>query len=149
MSILNQILDELKQSMKDRDTEKLGLLRQVKAAMQNDMIEKGVDMLEDNDVITLLKREVKRRKESIAEYKKADRNDLAETEHKELGFLQAYLPAQLSDDDIRSHIETFLSGKSDVTMADFGTIMSGIMEEIGDKVDGSSVSRILKELLSK
>ena len=96
----------------------------------------------------MLKSEAKKRKDSAESYHQAQREDLAQTEEKEIGIIQKYLPEQLSDDQIREEIKNIIS-ENNFTASDFGKAMGIVMKHFAGKADGQEVSRILKEEISK
>lgn len=147
MSLHSTIVDDLKEAMKSKDAKRLSLLRQLKAALQNEAIEQGVEVLPDGDIIKIIKREVKRRKESIQEYAAAGRDDLVAVEETELNYLEGYLPQQMSEEEVSQALSRLFEGK-ELVPSDFGKYMSEAVKELGENADGSMISRLLKNMIS-
>uniref|UniRef100_UPI002583DC50 GatB/YqeY domain-containing protein n=1 Tax=uncultured Enterococcus sp. TaxID=167972 RepID=UPI002583DC50 len=101
MSLLTTLNEDMKQAMRAKDKETLQVIRMLKASIQNEQIKKGQD-LNDEEELTVLSREMKQRRDSLAEFEKADRTDLADKVKKEIVIVENYLPAQLSEEEIRA-----------------------------------------------
>ncbi len=140
--LLDQIQTEIGMAMKARDQAKVDCLRFLVGAAFNLAIEKGKDyQLTDSDVLAVITKQVKTHKESIEMFEQAKRQDLVTKEQAELAILQGYLPAQMSDDDLRSKIKDL---KAANPSADFPTLMKLVMAELRGKADGAQVAEILK-----
>ena len=144
--IADQIRADLTASMKARDSQKTSTLRMVQAAIKNEEIEKGGE-LEDADVLAVIKRSVKQRKDSIEQFEKADRQDLADKEKAELAILDAYMPAQMSDEVLEALVKDTIVAVGGESKKDMGKVMKAIMAEHRDTVDGKKVQGILGRLL--
>lgn len=149
--MLHQQIDaELKSALKSGEKEKAGVLRFLISAIKNYQIEqklKGEEFLADEDIITVVKRQVKQRKDSIAEYEKGGRSDLAEKEKAELAILENYLPAQADESKIR---EVVKAKKTELGIADksgFGRLMGAAMAELKGQADGDAVKKVVEEEL--
>lgn len=132
--------------MKGGDSFKVGTLRMVVSAIQNREIEKrakSADPLTEDEIIEVLRREVKKRRESIEIYGNAGRSDLKEKEELELKIIQSYLPAELTEDEI----ENIVTGVMSAGEKEFGKIMKTVKEQIGGRADGKLVSDIVKKHL--
>ncbi|MDI6777709.1 MAG: GatB/YqeY domain-containing protein [Patescibacteria group bacterium] len=150
VNIHQQIENDLKSALKSADKEKTGILRFLISAIKNHQIEKraqGEKYLSDEDIILVVRRQAKQRKDSISEYEKGGRADLVQKEKKELEILGSYLPAQMNDDEIRKIVEAKMAkfGISDKT--GFGKLMGAVMKELQGKADGSIVKKIIEEKL--
>lgn len=142
-----RILKELMQAMKDQDKEKLAVLRSVKGAMQLEEINLKHE-LDDNEVIGVLARQIKMRKESIVEFAKGNRTDLIDQANKEIDILNIYMPEQLSEEEVLKLIdEAFLSVKPE-SSKDMGKVMAYLTPKLKGKADMSYVSKIIKEKLN-
>lgn len=140
--LLDQIQSELNAAVKNRDQVRVDTLRFLLGAIFNFQIEKGKDYVaSDNDVLNVIAKQVKTHKESIEMFQKAGRQDLVDREQSELKILQGYLPAQLSDEEIKNKIEEI---KKNNPGADFGTLMKAAMAELRGKADGAKVAEWLK-----
>lgn len=151
MSLIDKINEEFKKAMALKDELKVSTLRMLKAGIQNLEIELRAKRKELNDesVLEVVSREVKRRKESIEAFVKGLRQDLADKERKELEILLSYLPAQLSDDQLREIVQKKIKEIGATSPADFGKVMGPVAKETKGKADGNRLSQIVKEELGK
>lgn len=146
MSLLDKLNADLKDAMRSKDLVVRDTLRMVIAGTKNLRIELGRE-LTDEDVVTILKRGVKTRKDSLEQYEKAGRADLAATEEAELEVLAGYLPKALSEDETRAIVEALIAELGLESKRDMGTLMKTVMARHGASVDGKLVSRFAGELL--
>jgi uncharacterized protein YqeY len=144
--ISDKISNDLKEALKSGDRSKVSILRMVKAAIKNKEIEKG-SPLNDEEILGILRSFVKKANESIEQFSKAGRTELAEKEKTELGIIQDYLPQQIGEDEIRRIISDVVSGSGAAGPKDMGKIMKGVMEKIKGQADGKLVSSLVKEAL--
>jgi uncharacterized protein YqeY len=145
MVTLATIESDLQSALKERNRMKADTLRSLKTRIQNDQIAKGKE-LEENDILALVRSEVKRRKEAAEAFSNGRRAELAQKENDELAVLQAYLPAQLGDDQVAAKIDQLIAVNS-WTVKDFGPAMGKLKAEFGDTADGSTISKLLKDKL--
>ena len=138
---------DLQQAMRAKDAEKLGVLRMVKAAIINFKIDKKKESLEDGDVVEILQKQAKQRRESLESFEKAGRKDLADKEKKELTILEIYLPKQLSDAEIKAIAQQVIAKTGAKTKADMGKVMKDLMPLVKGKADGKKVNEVLGSLL--
>jgi uncharacterized protein len=145
-----KLKEELKQSMLARDVLKTSVLRMLLSAINYYEIQKGGAGYEatDEDVLSVIQKEVKQRRDSIEEYKKAARQELVDKETKELEMLQVYLPKQMSEEEIKALVEEAIIQTGAKTMADMGKVMGALMAKVKGKADGGIVSKIVRESLS-
>lgn len=150
MTSRQQLQEELKQSMLAKDELKTSVLRLLLSAINYYEIQKGGAGYEasDEDVLSVIQKEVKQRKESIEQFKAANRGELVDKEQKELEILQTYLPAQISEDQIREIVKETIREIGAATAAEMGKVMAALMPKVKGKADGSLVSKIVKEELS-
>ena len=147
MSLLQKLNDDLKSALKAGDAGKLGTLRMLSASIKNQAITKGKDaVLSDEEVMEVLRREAKKRKESVEAFEKGGRPELAAKEKKELALVEAYLPQQMSREETAAAVEKILAGLADKSNA--GLVMKAVMQELKGKADGKLISEIVKEKLS-
>jgi uncharacterized protein len=146
--LANQITEDLKKSMKERNELKTSVLRMVKSALKNKAIELKKDTLEDTDAIKVLQKEVKQRRDSVAEYEKANRKDLADKEASEINILETYLPKQLSDNELKDIVKKALDAAGITSKADMGRAMKEVMPAVKGQADGKRVSQAVASLLS-
>ncbi len=152
MSLEKQINTELVQALKDKAELKLSVLRMVRAALINKKVEQKMDKsqeLDDQAVIAVLKSEVKKRQDSIASYREADRMDLVDKEQQEVEVIQNYLPAQMSEQALQTMIQQTIQEQGASSPADFGKVMGAVMAKTQGQADGQTVSALVKQLLSQ
>jgi len=146
MSVMERLDQDMKQAMKDKAALKLSVIRMVKAALKNEEINKG-RLLSDDEVLTILTRELKQRRESLHEFEKARREDLASKAREEITVLAAYLPAQLSEAEIREIVREAIAAANATSKKEMGKVMGAIMPKVKGKADGSLVQKIVSEEL--
>ena len=141
-----QLDDDLKSAMKSRDALRLSVLRMLKSAAKYAEIEKG-EPLTDDDVLQVVARECKRRRESIEQFEKGNRPDLVAKESAELEILKRYLPEQLDETEVIGIAREVISELHAASKADKGKVMGALMQKVRGKADGRLVNRIVDELL--
>ena len=144
MNLLEKIETDLKNAIKSGDVLRAGTLKMLKSDISYEKGKTGKDLGEDQ-VIEIVSRAAKRRKESIKEFKKGNREDLAEKESAELAIVEEYLPRQLSREEIEGHVMKKLAEHGEISQKDAGRIMGEIMKDLKGKADGSLVKAILGE----
>lgn len=140
-----KILKDIVEAMKEKDKEKLSVLRMVKGAMQLEELEKKKE-LDDIEVTLLLQKQIKTRKDSIIEFEKGARNDLINQTKKEINILEKYMPAQLTEEEIKKEVEVAFTKVKPETQKDIGKIMKELSSLKG-KADMTIVNKIVKEKL--
>lgn len=145
MTIELKIENDLKENLKAKKTFECTVLRMLKSALHNKTIEKK-GVLKDEDVIEVLRREIKSRKDSIADYEKGGRTELAEKEKKEIALIEKYLPAMLGEDEVKRVVLETIK-QLNATSKDFGKVMGMAMGKLKGKADGNLVSQIVKQNL--
>ena len=143
MSIREQILADIKEAMKAKDEFKRDTLRTLNAALKQVEVDQRIEMT-DEVVLPLLQKEIKKRADSVELYLKGEREDLAKKEQSEIELIKAYLPAQLSDDELKEKIKSIIEkvGKN------LGAVMKMAKDEIGASTEAKRISMIAKELLA-
>ena len=144
----NQILEDLKTAMKNQDKERLSVIRMVKGAIQMSELNKKHE-LSDAEVIDVISKEIKTRKDSINEFKKRNREDLIEKTQKEIDILQTYLPKQLSEEELNEIIDKVFDKVKPESSKDMGMVMKELKPLINGKADMGIVSKIVKTKLEK
>lgn len=146
-----QLRDDLKQSMLAQDSERTSVLRMVISAITYAEIQKGGAGYEatDEDVLAVIQKEAKQRKDSIEQFTAGNRPELAEKEQQELTMLETYLPAQMGEDEITTLVTEAISQTGATSPSDIGKVMGALMPKTKGKADGNIVSRIVREQLSK
>ncbi len=148
-NLKSKLREELKQSMLAKDVLRTSVLRLLLSALNYYEIQKGGAGYEatDEDVLIVIQKEAKQRKDSIEEFKKANRPELAEKENKELEMLQVYLPAQMDENKIREIVKETIREIGATSVADMGKVMGALMPKVKGKADGGMVSKIVREAL--
>lgn len=149
MNLKNQLQEDMKAAMLAKEEMRLSTIRMLKSAIQYHEIQKGGAGYEatDEDVLEVVGREIKKRKESIELYEKGGRQELADKEKKELEILQTYLPEQLSEDEVRKLVADAISLTGAKTIQEMGKVMGALMPQTKGKADGQLVSSIVRESL--
>ena len=148
MTLLSTLNDDMKTAMKAKDKETLQVIRMLKASIQNEQIKKGADLNEEEE-LTVLSREMKQRRDSLTEFEKADRTDLAEKVKGEIAIVEKYLPAQLDEAKIRQIVAGAIEKTGASSPKEFGKVMGAVMPQVKGKADGNQVNAIVKELLGQ
>jgi len=145
-----QLKEDLKKAMLAKDSETTSVLRMVISAVGYFEIQKGGAGYEasDEDVLQVLQREAKQRKDSIEQFRNGGREELAAKEEKELQMLQAYLPQQMSEEEITNLVEEAITQTGASSPQDMGKVMGALMPKTKGKADGAIVSKIVREKLS-
>ncbi len=146
MNLKEQIENDLKSSMKSGDNTVRGVLRMLFSDLKNVEINERKE-ISDEKIIEIIKKNIKSRKDSVEQYTKGNRKDLASQEEKELEILEKYMPEQMGEDEIRKIVVDIVSKSEAVSASDFGRIMGAVMKEIGGNVDGNLVGGIVREEL--
>ena len=147
MNLNDRIMNDLKEAMKNKDSFKLSVIRMVKGAIQLEKINKKRN-LNDEEVIDVISKQIKLRKDSINEFEKAGRNDLADTTKKEVEVLNEYMPEQLSSEEVNKIIDEAFAKVNPTSQKDMGLIMKEVTPKVKGKADMGEVSKIIKEKLS-
>ena len=144
-----KILNDYKEAMKSKDTLKSSVLSFLRADMMNLAVAKKKAKLEDSEVISVIKKQIKQRQDSIEQFTKGNRLDMADKETKELAILKIYLPPELSADEIKKIIEEVIASTGAKDMKDMGKVMKEVNAKVAGQADGKLVSDLVKERLSE
>ena len=149
MTLLDKLTASLKEAMVKRDDFKTSVLRMLIAAVRNKEIEKKGkgQQLTDDDVMDVLRKEVKKRKEASLMYQTAGRQESADAEERELQLIETFLPAQMSENDIELIVSEVLKAFENPTQKDFGAIVKAVKEKTGNNADGGVIAQIVKKKL--
>lgn len=147
MSLLERLNQDMKLYMKNREKDKLTVVRMVKASLQNEAIKLKKDSLTEDEELTVLSRELKQRKDSLQEFSNANRLDLVDKVQKELDILEVYLPEQLSEER-RTIVNETITEVGASSKADMGKVMGAIMPKVKGKADGSLINKLVSSQLS-
>lgn len=146
-SSMSKIQSDLKQAQLSRDEIKVSTLRLLLSEIKNAEIAKG-DSLSDEDIVSIVQREVKKRKEAAAGFRSGSREDQAQKEEAEAKVLEGYLPAQMEVEELTKIVETTINELGAVGVQDMGKVMGVVMGKVKGKADGNIVSGIVKEKLA-
>ena len=144
--LAEKINNDLKEAMKNKDSFKLGVIRMIKGAMQLAKPNPREE-LTDDDVITVISKQIKMRNDSIKEFEAAGRSDLVEQNKKEIEILNAYMPKQLSEEELTEIIDKVFEEVKPTSQKDMGLIMKNISPLVKGKADMSLVNKLVKERL--
>jgi len=147
MSLAEQIEKDVITAMKAKDVVRVSTLRMLKSALGNYLIQAKKDRADDSEVLGLIAKQAKQRRESIESFEKAGRTDLAGKEKSELAILEAYLPRQLSDDELRAAVQSAIVASGAHGPSDIGKLMKNLMPSIQGKADGKRVQEVVRSLL--
>lgn len=149
MTLQEQLVNNMKEAMKSGDSVKVSTIRMLKAAIKNKEIEKGGTSykLSDKEILEVIATAIKQRKDSIEQFTKGNRQDLADKEKKELEILQLYMPPQMSDEDVKAEVKKAIAETSASSQKDMGKVMKVLMPRIAGRADGAVVNRIVRELI--
>ncbi|MDC3415563.1 GatB/YqeY domain-containing protein [Aquibacillus salsiterrae] len=148
MSLTERLNQDMKQAMKDKDKQTLSVIRMVKASIQNEAIKLGSDNLTEDEELSVLTKELKQRKDSLHEFEEAGRDDLVEKLKDELKVLQAYMPKQLTEEELENIVLDTIKEVNASSKQEMGKVMSAIMPKVKGKADGSKVNELVQKHLS-
>lgn len=143
-----QLLNDLKTAMKDKDEIKKNTVQMVRAAILQVEKDKAIE-LEEGQIIEIIAKEAKKRKDAAIEFEKSGREDLINQNNKELEVLSSYLPKQLSKEEISEIVTKIIEKVGATSMKEMGLVMKAAKEEIGAAADGKTINEVVKELLNK
>jgi len=144
-----QINKDYIQAMKARDSVKSSTLNFLRAQIKNARIDKKVEAVEDADVISVIKKQVKQRQDSIEQYSQAGRQELADKEAAELKILETYLPEALPEEEVKAFVEEAIKEVGASSMKDMGQVMKAMGSKIAGRADNRKVSELVKKTLSE
>jgi len=147
MNLYEKLDTDVKNALKAGDAIKVSVLRMALATIKTLMIEKNLKSLDDNGVIEILQRHVKQHRESIDQFTKGGRADLADKEKAELKILEGYLPEQLGEEELAKIVKATIAEVGASTKKDTGKVMKAVMDKIKGKADGKAVSSIVQQVL--
>ena len=147
MSLKDQITEDMKTAMRAKDSERLGTIRLLQAAMKQKEVDERVT-LDDPMVIAIVDKLIKQRKDSIDAFTKADRQDLVDIEEAEMKVLQVYLPARLSADEVAAEVKAIVAELGASGPGDMGKVMGAVKQRLAGKADMGAVSAAVKAALA-
>ncbi|MCM3746370.1 GatB/YqeY domain-containing protein [Paenibacillus pasadenensis] len=146
MSLSLRLDDDMKQAMRDKDKFRLTTIRMVRAAVKNQEIDLKRP-LEDGEILDIVSREIKQRKDSLQEFQKAGRDDLVKDVAAEIDIISVYLPAQLTEEEIKAIVEQTIQETGASSKADMGKVMSALMPKVKGRADGKLVNQAVQQFL--
>jgi len=149
MGLKEKIEEDLKNAQKEKNELTISVLRMLRAAILNAEIAAMRKKFVDEDVLKVIAGEVKKHKDSIAEYEKGGRNDLVEKEKREMEILMKYLPAQLGEEEIKKIVEEKIKELGASGPGDFGKVMGAVMKVVAGRAGGEVVGKVVREMLAK
>ena len=147
MSLFENINNDIKEAMKNKDKEKLNVVRMLKSAIQMAQIELKHE-LSDDEIINVISKQIKMRNDAINEIKKADRQDLISQNEKEIEILNSYLPPKLSDEEVNKILDEAVSLVNPTSSKDMGKIMKEVSSKVAGRADMSVVSTLIRDRLN-
>jgi uncharacterized protein YqeY len=147
LNLLERLNQDMKNAMKNKEKDRLSVIRMVKSSLQNEKYKLGRE-LTDDDSLTVLNRELKQRKDSLHEFEQANREDLASKLRDEIVVLEDYMPEQLSEEEVTQIVQETIAEVGASTKGDMGKVMGAIMPKVKGKADGGLVNRLVQQHLS-
>ncbi|MAI55064.1 MAG: glutamyl-tRNA amidotransferase [Gammaproteobacteria bacterium TMED95] len=146
-TLKDQLQSDVKAAMKSRDKRSLGALRLIMAELKRREVDERIE-LQDQDILVILEKMTKQRRDSLTQYEAAGRSDLAEQEQFELDLIAAYMPEPIGEDELAAMVEAAITTTGASAMADMGKVMAVLKSEVQGRADMGQVSRIVKASLS-
>lgn len=146
MSLKAQISEDMKNAMRAKDSARLGTIRLLQAAIKQREVDERIE-LDDSNVIAVIEKMLKQRRDSIAAYESANRNDLADVEKFEVSVLQTYLPQQLTEDEIKDILEKVVVETGAAGIKDMSKVMAAIKPLVAGRADMGKISGLIKTRL--
>lgn len=141
-----KLMEDLKESMKNKDTVRKNTVQMVRAAILQIEKDKGIEV-EDDKIIDIIAKEVKTKKDALKDFEKAERQDLIDLTNREIEILQEYLPKQLSRDEVKAEVQKIISEIGATSMKDMGAIMKEAKAKMGASAEGKTINEVAKEIL--
>ncbi len=147
MSLSQQIDKDLKEAMTSKNETKVSTLRLLKSAVKYAAIEKKAQGLSDAEIVQVIQKQMKQRRESIEQFSKGDRPELADKERKEVEILESYLPKQLSDGELEAHVKACVKEAGAASKKDFGRVMKVLTEKLAGQAEPRRISELVGRIL--
>ncbi|MFA5088711.1 MAG: GatB/YqeY domain-containing protein [Candidatus Omnitrophota bacterium] len=144
-----QINENFKQAMRDRDAIRVSTLSFLRAQLKNVMIDHKVDSLEDSQIIVVIKKQIKQRQDSIEQFGKGGRQDLVDKEKAELEILKSYLPKEMGPEELKKLVEESIQEAQASGIKDMGKVMKVVMPKTAGQADNKQISELVKQLLTQ
>jgi uncharacterized protein YqeY len=147
MTLQERLSQEIKAAMMAKDADKLGALRMLKSAVGYAQIERKTENLSDADFVAIVQKEVKKRRDSMEQFEKGGRPELAEKEKKEAAVLEMYLPKPLSADELEQLVKATIQELGATSKKDMGAVMKAVQAKVAGRADGKTISTLVGKLL--
>lgn len=141
-----KLMEDLKESMKTKDTVRKNAVQMVRASILQIEKDKGIEV-EDEKIIDIIAKEVKTKRDALKDFEKAERQDLIDLTNREIEILQEYLPKQLSRDEVKAEVQKIISEIGATSMKDMGAIMKEAKAKMGASAEGKKINEVAKEIL--
>ncbi|WP_019140001.1 GatB/YqeY domain-containing protein [Noviherbaspirillum massiliense] len=148
MSLKEQITEDMKAAMRAKDTARLGTIRLLTAAMKQKEVDERIE-LNDSQILAIIEKMIKQRKDSISQFEAGGRQDLADNEKAEVAVLSTYMPAALSDAEVQSEVEAAVAATGAKGPQDMGKVMAVLKSKLAGRADMTAVSGMVKAALAK
>ena len=148
MTLITQIQNHVKDAMKAGDRLKLSTLRMLVAAIKQKEIDTRSD-ISDDDIISIIEKQMQQRLEAAEQYEAAGRNELFEKESQEAEILKAYLPEKMGEEEVREMIGKIISEMGEISMKEMGNVMSALKDQAGSKIDMKLASQMVREIIAR
>ena len=146
-NLKEKLIEDMKMAMKDKDKVRLSVIRMIRAGIQSVEMDSG-KQLEDEELIDVIAKELKQRKETLSEWKKTGRQNMVDQVEKEIAIIQDYLPEQLSEEEVKDIAMKAIQETGADGPADMGKVMGRVISKTKGRADGSMVSKVVQNLLS-
>lgn len=146
MNLKDQIKNDIKEAMKNKEVERRDALRLLSSAMKQIEVDERIE-LDDDAVIKIIQKQLKQRQDAMEQYKSAGRDDLYDKEAAEVAIFETYLPTQLSDAELEEAIKTIIAQTGAESMKDMGKVMGAAKSSVGAQADGKRINECVKKLL--
>ncbi len=146
MSLKEKLMDDLKIAMKEKDQLRKSVIIMVRASVKQYEVDKKVE-LEDEDILDIMTKQVKQKRDAIEEFAKGDRQDLVDEAKAEIDILMEYLPPQLTEAEIKQIVSEVVQEVGATTAKDMGKVMSALMPKVKGRVDGKMLNQVVKQFL--
>ena len=147
MSLQQRLSDDLKAAMLAKDADRLSTLRLLKSALGYAQIERKTDTLEDAEVVPIVQKEVKKRRDAIEQYEKAGRSELAARERQEIVVLESYLPKPLGPEELDQLVRATIQDVGATSKKDMGSVIKAVQAKAAGRADGRAISALVTKLL--
>lgn len=148
MSLKETLMEDMKNSMKNKDTIKKNTITMVRAAIKQREVDERIE-LSDGDVLDIISKQVKEKRAAIEEFKRGNRQDLVDLTNSEIDILLEYLPTQLSEEEVEAIVKEVIAEVNATSMKDIGMIMKTVMPRVKGRTDGNIVNKAVKKILNK